>query len=117
MDTEKIQFGRRAVVGFGVGVPPQTIQEAATVSQGWGVPALMGAAVTLVSTYVGGVIGNLSAGDRHEYDPETVAGMTVLGMIGGAVVGGGVSSVVAARYGRRQDQAATMLAQTQQSST
>ena len=108
---ETIQFGGRAIAGFGVGdaAPTMTTQEAEKISQGWGPPALIGAAITLVGTYVGGVIGNLSAGDR--YDHETVVGLTALGMFGGAVVSAGVGSVVAARFGRRQEQAAAALAQ------
>ncbi len=111
---ETIQLGGRAVVGFGVGdAAPMTVQEAAKVSQGWGLPAFKGAAITFLGTYLGGVIGNLSAGDRYRDRPEVVAGLTALGLLGGAVVSGGIAGVVTARYGRRQDQAAAVLAQAQ----
>lgn len=111
---EAIRMGGRAVAGFGVGdSSPMTIQDAATVSQGWGLPAFEGAAITFLGAYIGGVVGNLSAGDRYLDRPEVVAGLTALGLLGGAVVGGGVAGIVAARRGRRQDQAAAVLAQAQ----
>ena len=112
MDT--IRLGGRAVTGFGLGdatPPPLTVQDAAKVSQGWGLPFLIGGGFTLGGMLVGAVVGHevgRYASDRAESDAWVGGGMMV-----GIVAGGALAGVVSAGYGRKQQRAAAVIAQAQ----
>lgn len=112
---ETIQFGGRPVTGFGVGdgAAPMTAQEAATVSQGSLVPVVYGALGAVGGSAVGLALGSLVLIElvKGRVPEETLGGILALSTVSGTVIGAGIGSAAAARYGHRQQQAAEMLAQ------
>lgn len=112
MDT--IRLGGRAVTGFGLGEaapPPMTVQDAAKVSQGWTLPALIGAGTTIGGLLIGAVVG--AEFGRYASDEAQSEARMGGGMIVGLVAGGALGSSIAAGYGRKQQRAAAVLAQAQ----
>jgi hypothetical protein len=104
MIMETIRFNGREVAGFGVGDAAT-----ATASHGWVVPGLIGGGSALGGLLLGAVAGHelgRRARSREESD-AWVGG----GMLAGTVIGSGLGSALAARYGRRQERATLLVAQ------
>lgn len=111
---ETIRFGGRSVAGFGVGdAAPMTATEAASVSQGSLVPVLYGAFGAAGGGVVGLALGSLVLVEmvKDKVPEETLGGVLALSTVAGVAIGAGVGAVAAAKYGRRQDRAAAVLAQ------
>ena len=109
---ETIRFGGRSVAGFGVGdaAAPMTVADAARVSQGSWFPALAGAFSGVAGATAGFTAMAIVAGATHQTEDDAL-GLSVLGLLGGGVVGAGIGGALAAQFGRRQDRAAAVIAQ------
>lgn len=115
---ESIRFGGRSTDGFGVGevAAPMTVQEAARVSQGWGLPAFYGAMGAIGGGYIGFAGTAMVVGKKSEdeyWDEQAALAWSLLGGAAGVIIGACAGGAFAARYGRRQEQAANVLAQAQ----
>lgn len=112
---ETVQIGGRTVAGFGVGDSGATMTPAtaAKVSQGSWVPATYGVLGAVGGGAVGLALGSLVLIElvKGKVPEESLGGMLALSTMAGVAIGAGVGGAAAGRYGRRQDQAAALLAQ------